>query len=199
MGFPQWRQKFFPAKSVSATVPPVANPQGTFAKATDKPFCPGAAPSKPSGQSAPSAIFILLAALAGGVDASEERRLMAEGARLFNAERFFDCHEVWEDVWNAQPPAERKFLQGLIQIAVGCEHFNRGNLPGAVALLERGLGKIGNYGSRHRGVRLAQLNRDARAALALIRLVQTKQAAASAVRLPALDFDAGAFLPAGAV
>ena len=122
---------------------------------------------------------------------------MAEGALLFNAGRFFDCHEVWEDVWNAQPPAERQFLQGLIQIAVGCEHFNRGNLQGAAALLERGLRKIRKYGSRHRGVRLAQLDRDASAALGAIRLVQTKQAASASVRLPTVDFDAAAFVPAG--
>ncbi|HKZ59127.1 MAG TPA: DUF309 domain-containing protein [Candidatus Thermoplasmatota archaeon] len=124
---------------------------------------------------------------------------MAEGADLFNAGRFFDCHEVWEDVWNAQPPAERHFLQGLIQIAVGCEHFNRGNLRGAVALLERGLRKIRKYGSRHRGVRLAQLDRDTSAALGAIRLVETKQAPSAAVRLPTVDFDAQAFLPANAV
>ncbi len=124
---------------------------------------------------------------------------MAEGAELFNAGQFFDCHEVWEDVWNAQPPAERQFLQGLIQIAVGCEHFNRGNLRGAVALLDRGLRKTRKYGSRHRGVRLAQLDRDATAALDAIRMVQSKQAAASAVRLPSVDFDAAAFLPTGAV
>jgi predicted metal-dependent hydrolase len=131
------------------------------------------------------------------MEAAEERRLMAEGADLFNAGRFFDCHEVWEDVWNAQPPSERQFLQGLIQIAVGCEHFNRGNLPGAVSLLDRGLRKIRKYGGRHRGVRLAQLERDAGAALDAIKMVETRQAPAASVRLPTVDFDPDAFVPAG--
>lgn len=118
---------------------------------------------------------------------------MQEGADLFNAGRFFDCHEVWEDVWNAQPPSERLFLQGLIQIAVGCEHFNRGNLRGAVALLERGLRKIRKYGQRHRGVRLAQLDRDASGALDAIRMVQSGQGREAQVRLPSVEFDAAEF------
>jgi predicted metal-dependent hydrolase len=127
------------------------------------------------------------------MEADEETRLMQEGADLFNAGQFFECHEVWEDVWNAQAPSERHFLQGLIQIAVGCEHFNRGNLRGAVALLERGLKKARKYGARHRGVRLAQLDRDASAALAAIKMVQSGQAKPGEVRLPSVDFDAAQF------
>lgn len=118
---------------------------------------------------------------------------MEEGARLFNAGRYFECHEVWEDVWNAQAPSERHFLQGLIQIAVGCEHYKRGNVAGAAALLERGLAKVRKYGTRHRGVRLAQLDRDASAALAGIRLLASGQAGVGEVRLPAVEFDASEF------
>ena len=118
---------------------------------------------------------------------------MQEGADLFNAGRFFDCHEVWEDVWNAQLPGERHFLQGLIQVAVGCEHFRRGNLKGAVSLLERGLRKIRKYGPRHRGVRLAQLDRDASAALDAIRMAQNGQRPLGEVRMPSVEFDAGEF------
>jgi predicted metal-dependent hydrolase len=123
------------------------------------------------------------------MDEEEELRLMRRGADLFNAGEFFECHEVWEDVWNAQPPSERLFLQGLIQIAVGCEHFNRGNLRGAVALLERGTKKVRKYGARHRGVRIAQLDRDASSTLADIRLVQSGQVERGRVRLPTVEFD----------
>jgi uncharacterized protein len=128
------------------------------------------------------------------VEDEELIRLMQEGADLFNAGRFFDCHEVWEDVWNEQPPSERAFLQGLIQIAVGCEHFKRGNLAGAVSLLERGLAKIRKYGARHRGVRLAQLDRDASGALSAVRLLMSGQGLAERVRLPSVDFEAAQFV-----
>ena len=123
------------------------------------------------------------------MEADEELRLMQEGADLFNARRFFECHEIWEDVWNAQPPSERQFLQGLIQIAVGLEHFRRDNLRGAVALLERGLRKTRKYGVRHRGVRLAQLDREASAALGAIKMIQSGQAKADEVPMPSFEFD----------
>ncbi len=118
---------------------------------------------------------------------------MQEGAALFNAGRFFDCHEVWEDVWNAQPPSERIFLQGLIQVAVGCEHFRRNNLRGAASLLEQGLRKIRKYGPRHRGVRLAQLDREASEALEGIRMMLSGQGEAAEVRMPGVDFDPAQF------
>src|SRR6201987_3609031 len=50
-----------------------------------------------------------------GVDSKGFHR----GLELFNLTHFYDAHEVWEDVWRAAPAAEKKFLQGLIQIAVG--------------------------------------------------------------------------------
>jgi uncharacterized protein len=60
------------------------------------------------------------------------------GIRLFNCEEFFEAHEALEDVWRAAPDCERKFLQGLIQIAVAFHHFSTGNLVGAQSLLARG-------------------------------------------------------------
>ena len=141
----------------------------------------------------PAITFISRRALARLVEDDEQVRLMQEGADLFNAGRFFECHEIWEDVWNVQPPSERLFLQGLIQVAVGFEHFKRGNLRGAVSLLERGIKKTRKYGARHRGVRLAQLDRDASGALSTIRMVQTRQADPVEVRFPVFEFDASDF------
>ncbi len=42
----------------------------------------------------------------------------ARGARLFDAGRFFEAHEAWEERWRvATDRAERDLLQGLIQVA----------------------------------------------------------------------------------
>jgi len=46
------------------------------------------------------------------------------GIRLFNQHHFFDAHEVLEDVWRAAPAEQKKFLQGLIQLAVGLHQPN---------------------------------------------------------------------------
>jgi len=54
-----------------------------------------------------------------------------EGLRLFNAEDFFESHEVLEDLWSETQDERKKFYQGLIQAAVALLHFGNGNLGGA--------------------------------------------------------------------
>lgn len=54
-----------------------------------------------------------------------------EGLRLFNAEDFFESHEVLEDLWSECQDGHKKFYQGLIQAAVALLHFGNGNLGGA--------------------------------------------------------------------
>jgi hypothetical protein len=56
------------------------------------------------------------------------------GVLLFNEQDYFEAHEVWEDLWTESHGAERRFVQGLIQAAVGLCHFSNGNLGGAVKL-----------------------------------------------------------------
>ncbi len=59
------------------------------------------------------------------------------GILLFNSEAFFDAHEVWEDVWRDAEGLEKKFLQGLVQLAVAFHHYSTGNVTGARSVLER--------------------------------------------------------------
>jgi uncharacterized protein len=56
------------------------------------------------------------------------------GVLLFNEQAFFEAHEVWEDLWTESHGPERRFVQGLIQAAVGLCHFGNGNLRGAMKL-----------------------------------------------------------------
>jgi hypothetical protein len=56
------------------------------------------------------------------------------GILFFNAQDYFEAHEVWEDLWAESHGDERRFYQGLIQAAVGLFHFSNGNLGGAVKL-----------------------------------------------------------------
>jgi len=54
-----------------------------------------------------------------------------EGLRLFNAEDFFEAHDVLEELWSECQDGHKKFYQGLIQAAVALFHFGNGNLGGA--------------------------------------------------------------------
>ena len=79
------------------------------------------------------------------------------GLELFNRGEFFDAHEVLEDVWRAAPAAEKKFLQGLIQVAVGLHHHSRGNGVGARSLLARAHKNLSAYPASHGDIDVAAL------------------------------------------
>lgn len=73
-------------------------------------------------------------------DATHERiypREYLEGIRHFNAGRYYDAHEIWEEIWLRSTDAEKLFYQMLIQAAVGLYHIERGNRHGAQSLYER--------------------------------------------------------------
>jgi hypothetical protein len=61
------------------------------------------------------------------------------GIGLFNQAHFFDAHEALEDVWRAAPAENKKFLQGLIQVAVAFHHYSTGNRAGMRSVLERAI------------------------------------------------------------
>jgi uncharacterized protein len=72
----------------------------------------------------------------------------ARGISLFNQTKFFEAHEVLEDVWRAAPAAEKKFLQGMVQIAVAFHHYSTGNRIGMRSVLERAIRNLGENPGR---------------------------------------------------
>lgn len=82
---------------------------------------------------------------------------LARGIEHFNAGRYFQAHEAWEEGWHPAPEPERDFWQGLTQVAVGLVHRGRGNAHGAVTLLRRGARRLQGYGETHMGVPVAMV------------------------------------------
>lgn len=64
-----------------------------------------------------------------------EPRYLA-GILYFNQGDYFEAHEVWEDLWHDATGRDRRFYQGLIQVAVGLLHFANGNARGAQRLYQ---------------------------------------------------------------
>jgi hypothetical protein len=60
-----------------------------------------------------------------------------EFARLFNEEKFFEAHEVLEDLWRKTAAPSRVYDQGLIQIAAALVHVQKRNTAGALQLLDK--------------------------------------------------------------
>ena len=77
----------------------------------------------------------------GPVNADTAARL-ERGRALFNAGRYFDAHEAWEEAWLAERGDARLLLQGLIQVAAGCHKAGQGKAEGCAWLLEAGLEKL---------------------------------------------------------
>ena len=80
-----------------------------------------------------------------------------KGIEEFNRREFFESHETLEDAWNEESGPLRVFYQGVIQIAVGCAHIQRGNYEGATHLLARGQAKVEETLAANPGIDAASL------------------------------------------
>jgi len=58
--------------------------------------------------------------------------------RQFNEGAYFLCHETLEELWNDKHDPLRDLYKGVLQIAIGLLHLEKGNTRGARTLLERG-------------------------------------------------------------
>lgn len=72
-----------------------------------------------------------------------------QGVELFNSKEFFECHDVWEEMWQEERGESRLFLQGMIQAAVGCYHLSNGNTTGAISQYTKSLDKLKQYPSNY--------------------------------------------------
>ena len=82
-----------------------------------------------------------------------------ELARRFLAERqCFGAHEAWETAWKrSRGSGDEEFFKGLSQMGAGYVHLLRGNEHGTVTLLERAIGRVGEYPEGHRGVPVGEV------------------------------------------
>jgi predicted metal-dependent hydrolase len=86
-----------------------------------------------------------------------DRAGFRSGIELFNRAEFFEAHEVLEDVWRAAPANEKRFLQGVIQVAVALHHYSRGNAVGACSLMRRAHKNLSVYSESFAGLNVGEL------------------------------------------
>jgi len=91
--------------------------------------------------------------------------LFRRGIELYSAGRFFECHEVLEELWTPMRGPHRLFLQALIHFAVAFYHQQRSNPVGATRQLRKGLRKLEAYLPAYEGVDTAALHREGHACL----------------------------------
>lgn len=87
-----------------------------------------------------------------GVSAAQ-RLLLAKGAAEWDAHRFFDAHETWEELWMEEPRPIRSFFQGLILLAAGLHHWTGTHKPrGVQTKLSAGIERLAPYAPAFLGV-----------------------------------------------
>lgn len=93
---------------------------------------------------------------------------LIEGVRLFNERRFFECHEVLEDIWREESDSIRYLYQGILQVGVGFHHLRNRNYRGATRLLADGIDKANRFRPACLGVDTTRLVIESQRCLDLI-------------------------------
>lgn len=83
-----------------------------------------------------------------------------EFVELFNSKRFFEAHEVLEDLWIETESDVKDYYKGLIQCAVAFVHLERGNYRGAKKLFRTACGYLNRYPSPLEGIDVEKLLKD---------------------------------------
>jgi len=82
---------------------------------------------------------------------------LQEWARLLDDAKFFEAHEVLEELWLHAIEPERTFLKGLIHVAVALHHHQRGNGHGARVKYRSAERYLAPYQPGYLGIDLAGL------------------------------------------
>jgi uncharacterized protein len=83
-----------------------------------------------------------------------------QGIIEFNQGEYYACHDTLEAVWMESVDPDKKFYQGVLQIAVACYHLQNHNLQGAAILLGEGMGRLRYYQPVYGGIDVSQLIHD---------------------------------------
>ncbi len=97
------------------------------------------------------------------------------GITEFNQRQFYACHDTLEAIWVDAPEADKRFYQGILQVAVGCYHLSNDNLRGAIILLGEAVRRLCDYQPDYEGINVEQLLEQAMALLKALQQLQPEQ------------------------
>lgn len=92
-----------------------------------------------------------------------EAALYSEARELFNAERYWECHEVLEGVWRTKQGEEKKLLQGVILVCAAFVHHQKKEGNVAMGVLLRSQPLLQSARAQVAGIDLLRLRRDVQA------------------------------------
>lgn len=119
------------------------------------------------------------------MEAQDDPRFL-KGIDEFNQGLFFECHETLEEIWLEEHGEERRFYQGIIQIAAGYFKLEQGVPAGAIKLWHLGLEKLESYGPVYLGINLESFVRAVKENLAELEAFQEKGEECPTLNIPLL-------------
>ena len=126
-----------------------------------------------------------------------ERRELIKGLEEHNTGKYFACHETLEDMWMAKGGDLRRFLQGLIHVAVGFYHLRDSNYVGAYRQLDKANTKLSDYATTEVGINLPELLSSLRVWLKNVQfLLDNPDSKKDFGRFPKFDYSAKKILAA---
>jgi len=90
-------------------------------------------------------------------DATAAARALDAGVQLFNAGRYKDAHEEFEQGWLAGEGGDADFHKGLVQACICLHHVSEGDQDGARKLYRGHRALLGGYLPSHAGLDVAHL------------------------------------------
>ena len=109
---------------------------------------------------------------------------------MFNSRRFFECHDVIEEIWMEWRGRDRTFFQGIIHIAVALYHLDNENFRGSRSQFLKGIAKLERFQPSYYGIELETfLKQTARCLNWVLEREQGSQAAPfDATMIPTIQF-----------
>jgi predicted metal-dependent hydrolase len=120
------------------------------------------------------------------MEAQDDPRFL-KGIQEFNERLFFECHETLEEIWLEDHGEDRKFYQGIIQVAAGYFKLEQGVPVGALKLWRMGLEKLEPFRPIHFGISVDALIQAVKENLAELDANQ-QSGAAVAIDPPTIHF-----------
>ncbi|MDF2422117.1 MAG: DUF309 domain-containing protein [Nitrosopumilus sp.] len=86
---------------------------------------------------------------------------LEDGIFYFNNERFWECHEAFEGVWNQCYGREKELVQGIILVAVAFAHEQENEESVGIGMLKRSLEKLGTSPSMYHSIDVDKIRKNA--------------------------------------
>ena len=81
-----------------------------------------------------------------------------QGVKQFNQREFYACHDTLEALWIEAVEPDKKFYQGILQVAVALYHLSNQNWTGAVILMGEGVNRLRGYRPTYAGIDIEQFS-----------------------------------------